>query len=330
MKTVGTVLVLFLSSTLALSAATVTVFHSPGNDGGEGTTVAIPDNGTPVTINIWLRPPGSISAGPTRCSGDPNSTGFDVCMWDLHVLGTNEVVFEDFVGAPGVVGHIDNTGPDPILRVNGGEAEDPNAPAVVESVGVLTVSAAGGSGEVRVIGNQWLDTHQVLVTIAPDSTPGGQPLGLVGADPDTDGDTLPDSIDNCLLVANASQAASVQPGLTGIACACLCGDVNNSCTVSSVDVQDIRVQILPNLGAGNCYQIGSPDDQATCGASPQREVRGCDVNASASCSGVDSQVIQLDLPGIAGGAVYPLSNGFDPENCAQNTPDPCGDNTPCP
>ena len=89
MKTVVTALVLFLSSTLALSAAAVTVFfHSPANDGGEGPPVAIPDDDTPVAINIWLRPPGSISAGPMRCSGDPNSTGDDVCMYDGHFLGS--------------------------------------------------------------------------------------------------------------------------------------------------------------------------------------------------------------------------------------------------
>jgi hypothetical protein len=150
--------------------------------------------------------------------------------------------------------------------------------------------------------------------------------------PDADFDGVCDVDDNCPNVANAGQTSSAQDGLVGIGCSCLCGDVNNSCTVSGVDVQDIQLQILPNLGLqSGCYQIGSPDDQATCGTSPPREVRGCDANASATCSGVDAQVIQNDLPGIIGTPTYPLPNGYDPMNCAQSTPDTCGeDAAACP
>jgi hypothetical protein len=139
-------------------------------------------------------------------------------------------------------------------------------------------------------------------------------------------------VDNCPLVPNTAQTASVQDGLIGVGCSCLCGDVNNSCTVSGVDVQDIQLQILPNLGLqSGCYQIGSPDDQATCGSSAQREVRGCDVNTSSTCSGVDAQVMQNDLPGIIGTPTYPLANGYGPTNCAQSTPDTCGeDAAACP
>jgi spore coat protein A len=149
---------------------------------------------------------------------------------------------------------------------------------------------------------------------------------------DADGDGIPDASDNCPLVPNAAQTASTQDGLVGIGCSCLCGDVNNSCSVSGVDAQDIQVRILPNLGLQpGCYQIGSPDDQATCGASPRREVRGCDVDASATCSGTDAQVIQNDLSQIIGSPTYPLPSGYDPKNCAQSTPDTCGeDAAACP
>ena len=153
--------------------------------------------------------------------------------------------------------------------------------------------------------------------------------GLVA---DTDGDGIPDSTDICVLVPNPAQTASVQDGLVGIGCSCLCGDTNNSCTVSAVDAQSIQLQILPNLGAqAGCYQIGAPDDQGTCGVSPQQEVRGCDVNNSASCSAVDASVVQGALPSLAGTPSFPLGNGYSPTNCAQSTPDTCGaDGTPCP
>jgi hypothetical protein len=331
MKIVATAIALLIAA--APSAHAVTVYHSPANNGVEGSTVTIPDDNTHVAINIWVRPtPGSpVSAGSARCSGDPNSPGDDMCAWDVHLIGTSDVEFHSFAAASGAFGLIDQTGPDPVLRVNGGSS-DPNGDAAAEAAGVLMVSAPpAGSGVVDVTGKTWVNTF--LVELSVDGSAGDLPLGEVveGGIVDTDGDGEPDSTDNCVLVANASQGASVQDGLIGVGCACLCGDVNNSCTISGVDVQDIQTQILPNLGLqSGCYQVGLPDDQAICGASPAREVRGCDVNASATCSGVDAQVLQSDLPGIVGTPTYPLANGYDPTNCAQNTPDTCGDGTPCP
>jgi len=161
------------------------------------------------------------------------------------------------------------------------------------------------------------------------STDGQVCDGLVA---DTDGDGIPDSTDICVLVPNPGQVASVQDGLVGIGCSCLCGDTNNSCTVSGIDAQSIQVQILPNLGAqAGCYQIGSPDDQGVCGVSPQQEVRGCDVNNSSTCSGLDAQVVQGALPSLVGTPSFPLANGYSPTNCAQNTQDTCGpDGAACP
>jgi hypothetical protein len=124
-------------------------------------------------------------------------------------------------------------------------------------------------------------------------------------------------------VANPGQAASAQDGLVGFGCACLCGDVNSSCTVSAVDAQDIQLQILAYLGAqSGCYQLGSPDDQGLCGTPQTREVRGCDANGAGSCSGSDAQVIQNSVGAISGTPTYPLPSGYAPTNCAQSTPDP--------
>lgn len=143
------------------------------------------------------------------------------------------------------------------------------------------------------------------------------------ADPDSDGDGVSDSLDNCPLVANPGQQASAQDGLAGVGCACLCGDVNNSCTVSGSDAFHLQIQILPNLGGqSGCYNVGQPDAQGLCGTPQLYEPRGCDVDASGSCSSTDVQVLQFGLPAIRGGASYPLPGGYDPGHCAQDSPDP--------
>ena len=138
---------------------------------------------------------------------------------------------------------------------------------------------------------------------------------------------MPNDCDVCPTVFNPLQTLSVQGGLADVGCSCLCGDVNNSCTVSAADAQDIQISILPQLGAQpGCYQLGNPDDQGVCGLSgvSGREVRGCDANGSGACSAADAQTIQLGLPGICPGCPPPPPGAYDPRNCAQVTPDTCG------
>ncbi len=310
---------LWLAAPFAADAATV--YHSPLNDGVDGPPELIPDTSTPVAINLWVRPtPAFPIATPLAdyCAGtaDPNTAGDEVCMWDVHVVATAQLVIDGFTPAPGVVSHVESSGNDPILRANGGDPADSDSPLDPEPIGVLMVSAPpGGSGEVVVTGNLYVTTLLAAQPVA------GLPLGLV--DLDLDGDGVPDSVDNCLGVANPGQQASIQDGLVGFGCACLCGDVNNSCTVSGLDVQDIQQQILPNLGSQpGCYQIGSPDDQGICGAPQTGEVRGCDTNAGGSCSALDAQVIQNSFAELFGSPSFPLSSGYSPTNCAQSTPDP--------
>ena len=142
---------------------------------------------------------------------------------------------------------------------------------------------------------------------------------------DSDGDGVGDATDNCVNAANPGQEASTQDGLVGLGCACLCGDVNDSCTVSGADAQDIQLQILPNLGTqDDCYDIGDPpfDEQGLCGTPQTTEPRGCDVNASGSCSGADAQVLQNSLAALVGTPSFPLPSGYDPTHCAQASPDP--------
>ena len=102
-------------------------------------------------------------------------------------------------------------------------------------------------------------------------------------------------------------------------CACLCGDVNNSCTLTGTDAEDLQSKILPNLGIQpSCTN----DDSGLCGSPPIIEVRGCDVDASGFCSIMDVETLQSALSGIWLGATYPLSGGYDPRNCAQDSLDP--------
>lgn len=234
------VLAAVLGAPLAQAA---TVFRSPLNDGGEGAPIAIPATNSPVALNLWIRPTplAPLASAPgKRCSGtaDPNGTGDEICMWDVYVQGTGDVVFDGFVPAADVVGHIDSSGVDPLLRVNGGDSVDPDALPVAEPIGVLTVSAPpGGSGEVQVVGNLWVTS---LLTSQPiDGTPGALPLGLV--DGDADADSVPDGLDNCPDYANESQA---DIDSDGIGDDCTCGDSVPDGIISVLDVQQNQNSVL--------------------------------------------------------------------------------------
>ena len=288
-------LVVALVAALPGPARAATVFHSPLNDGVEGPGVVIPETSTPVAINVWLRPtPASpvASAPGERCAGtaDPNSAGDEICMWDIHIVGTGALVFDSFVPAAGVVAAIDSSGADPLLRANGGDPTDPNAPPGAEPVGVLNVAAPpGGGGQVQVTGNVWVST--LLSAESVDGTPGGAPLGAVA---DADGDGLPDGGDNCPFVANADQTASAQSGFESVGCACLCGDVNLDCVIDSSDALEIQ------LAAGF--------------APPQFlfDADHCDINADGLCNSADALEIALFV-GFA-----PPQLAFGPTNCPFN------------
>jgi len=296
-------MIFFVALTLSLVVAlpcagrAATVFHSPLNDGVEGSSVTIPETSTPVAINVWLRPtpPSPVaSAAGQRCAGtaDPNTAGDEICMWDVHIVGTGDLVFDGFTPAAGVIAAIDSGGSDPILRANGGDPVDPNAPPGAQPIGVLNVSAPpGGTGEVQVTGNLWVST---LLAAAPvDGTPGGAPLGAV-PESDADGDGVPDASDNCPYVANAGQAASTQSGFEAIGCACLCGDVNLDCTIDSGDALEIK------LAAGFAPpQVTYDPDH-------------CDVNGDGGCNSADALEILL----FSGSA--PPQLDFSPTNCAFN------------
>ncbi len=278
------------------AASAATVFHSPLNDGAQGPSVAIPATSTPVVINLWVRPtqasPATTSPPAERCAGsvDPNSAGDELCMWDVHLVGTQDLVFVSFVAASGVVAQLDTGGSDPIVRANGGDPVDPNAPPVPEPVGVLTVSAPpGGAGEVQVTGNLWVNT--LLAALPVDGSPGGLPLGAVG---DADGDGVPDAADNCPYVSNAGQQASAQEGFEAIGCACLCGDVNTDCKIDANDALEII------LFSGFAPQATSFDPDH------------CDVNGDGICDSNDGLEIIL-FSGFA-----PAASSFSATNCAFN------------
>jgi hypothetical protein len=143
---------------------------------------------------------------------------------------------------------------------------------------------------------------------------------------DSDGDGVPDSLDNCKYRANADQADSggVNSSVPdGIGDACQCGDVNNDGTVTSSDVtvlQRALVNLSPAFSIGGnaaCTAAGVPaaccSGVGTGSCDPGLGAVGlskCNVAATpkpgvAGCTSSDATVIARALvslsPGIAQG-----------------------------
>ncbi len=138
---------------------------------------------------------------------------------------------------------------------------------------------------------------------------------------------MTDPNDVCVFAKNPLQEVTLQDGLVGIGCACLCGDVNNSCTITVTDVDDIQATIIPNLDA----QPGCTKNNAgLCGTPQILEVRGCDADGSGTppgfvdCTVSDVDLIQRTIPLLLPGPPppFPLPNGYSPTNCAQTDPNP--------
>jgi hypothetical protein len=121
---------------------------------------------------------------------------------------------------------------------------------------------------------------------------------------DTDGDGVPDLIDNCPYTYNPDQKDTGGVGAgsppDGIGDACQCGDVDNDGFVTSIDATAI-VRALSNL---------APYGAAGVTALPGYQK--CDVNGDGVCNGLDSTAI---LRKIAN-----LTNGFHPQKCTAAVP----------
>ena len=121
--------------------------------------------------------------------------------------------------------------------------------------------------------NARLDEVSILGELAAAQAGGGE-----AADSDADG--VDDAVDNCVGVANPGQEVNAQGAMQavkpdGIACACLCGDVNRDCVIDSRDALEIK---------------------RAAGFAPPAllfDVGYCDVNGDATCNSSDALEIIL-------------------------------------
>ena len=107
---------------------------------------------------------------------------------------------------------------------------------------------------------------------------------------DTDGDTIPDSFDNCPYTPNTDQKDSGGVGVSsapdGIGDACQCGDVNNDGIVNGNDatlLSRAAVSLAP----------------FTAGVTALPGFAKCDVNANGTCDGTDATIISRASVGLA-------------------------------
>ena len=106
---------------------------------------------------------------------------------------------------------------------------------------------------------------------------------------DTDGDGVPDLIDNCPFTPNPDQTDSGGVGTgsppDGIGDACQCGDVNNDGIVDGIDSG-----LIARAVAG----LNNPP-----GVTNLPGYQKCDVNANGTCDGADALIIARNAVGLA-------------------------------
>ena len=103
---------------------------------------------------------------------------------------------------------------------------------------------------------------------------------------DTDGDGVPDLIDNCPYTDNPDQTDTGGVGAgsppDGIGDACQCGDVNNDGFVTGIDATLIQRAVAPGVTNLPGYLK-------------------CDVNADGICNNIDATIIQRAVVGLGPG-----------------------------
>jgi hypothetical protein len=227
-------LILILAA-LALSLASgaraaVTVFQNPLNNPTPAAPVTIVAGGPPVVLNVFYDAGSNASSGcpgvPPTCNRCLSGTGDEVCGWDIHIGTSNPLITltgfaPDTSPGSDVVWAISGN----VLRANGGNPLD--GELGVHRIGAVTVTAApGASGNVLPVGNLYAGADLGAYAVSV-----GNFLGTVGTEPDTDGDLIPDTADNCPTVANADQADVGEVNAGGVADGV--GDVCDNCTATN-------------------------------------------------------------------------------------------------
>lgn len=248
-----------------ITGLVVTVSNGPGTFSGpsapydaHNTTPAFPANSV---VNV-----GGGLGGQMPMNGVVNTLGALAIPVPVGVVGAGGRVVAGGIyvdGAPWTdrTARVVTTGP-------------PKAPLTFAGTNMLT---AGGAGSITLV----TPTHVNAAGLSRLATVTTLHLDLVGAQPDADGDGVPDSSDNCPHAANADQldrggVGSAAPA-DGIGDVCQCGDVNGDGKVTTSDsVITARSLLIPPTATM---------------AHPEK----CNVGGNAACTTADVTIIKRAL-----------------------------------
>ena len=68
---------------LTLSSGATQVYDSPGDDGTPAGVTAVPTDGTPALLNLYIDGGANESPCSDKCTGE--GTGDELCAWDIRI-----------------------------------------------------------------------------------------------------------------------------------------------------------------------------------------------------------------------------------------------------
>lgn len=213
--------ILLLIAAVSIPASAAQVYDSPQNNGDSAGVRPLAADGTATDLFLYIDGGPNESAAADKCTGDGD--GDELCAWDVQISGDGELQILSFVPASGTVWELDNNA----VRANGLDAVDPFAePQFIGSMTVATI----GDGDL-------LLTRGLAVRsdLAGDAIPTTL-IASTNVELDTDGDGVPDAIDNCTLEPNGDQRDTNGDGFGNICDA----DLNNDNIINFLDLGLVR------------------------------------------------------------------------------------------